>query len=434
MADTADIERGARVINKLTTVQVRQARRRGLYGDGGGLFLQVGAGGAKSWVFRFKQAGRLRVMGLGPVHTVSLAEARDKATDCRKLRLNGVDPIDDRRAARSAAKFEAAKAITFEQCAEAYIAAHKAGWRSEKHAAQWPSTLASYVYPVLGSLSVQAVDVALVMRVLEQKIAGAGDEALWRARPETASRVRGRIESILDWATARGYREGENPARWRGHLENLLPPRSKVRRVEHHAALPYPEIGAFMAELRAIGGIAARALEFTILTAARTGEAVGARWGEINFPDRLWTVPGERMKAGKEHRVPLSNAALAILGDLAAIRSDDHVFPGGRVGRPLSNMAMLMLLRRMSRGDLTAHGFRSSFRDWAAECTSFPTEVAEMALAHTVSDKVEAAYRRGDLFQKRRQLTEAWAALCDAPALGGEVVPIRGIAAAPDAG
>jgi integrase len=267
--------------------------------------------------------------------------------------------------------------------------------------------------------------VALVMRVLEQKIAGAGDEALWRARPETASRVRGRIESIVDWAKARGYRQGENPARWRGHLENLLPPRSKVRRVEHHAALPYPEIGAFMAELRAIGGIAARALEFTILTAARTGEAVGARWGEINLPDRLWTVPGERMKAGKEHRVPLSNATIAILGDMAAIRSGNHVFPGARVGRPLSNMAMLMLLRRMSRGDLTAHGFRSSFRDWAAECTSFPTEVAEMALAHTVSDKVEAAYRRGDLFQKRRQLADAWAAFCDAPAFAGEVVPIR---------
>lgn len=249
-------------------------------------------------------------------------------------------------------------------------------------------------------------------------------------KPETASRVRGRIESILDWATARGYRDGENPARWRGHLDNLLPARARVRRVEHHAALPYVEIGAFMAGLRAQDGVSARALEFAILTAARTGEVIGARWGEINIIDKLWTIPAERIKGGREHRVPLSAPALAIVEKMAMIRSGEFVFPGGKEGRPLSNMAFLMLLRRMNHDDLTAHGFRSSFRDWAAERTNFPSEVAEMALAHAVGDKVEAAYRRGDLFQKRRQLAEAWAKFCAAaPALAGKVVPLRAPAA-----
>jgi integrase len=263
---------------------------------------------------------------------------------------------------------------------------------------------------------VQAVDVGFVMKVIEP---------IWAIKPETASRVRGRIESVLDWATARGYRQGENPARWRGHLENLLPKKSKVRRVEHHAALPYAEIAAFMAELRQQEGVAAHALEFAILTAARTGEVIGAKWDEIDPGERLWTVPADRMKAGKEHRVPLSDPALAILEGMRKIRQGDHIFPGGKAGRPISNMAMLMLLRRMGRGDLTAHGFRSSFRDWAAERTTFPAEVAEMALAHTVSDKVEAAYRRGDLFQKRRQLSDAWAQFCVAAPAAGQVVPIR---------
>jgi integrase len=255
-------------------------------------------------------------------------------------------------------------------------------------------------------------------------------EPIWTTKPETASRVRGRIESILDWAAARGYRQGENPARWRGHLENLLPKKNKVRRVEHLAALPYREIGMFMAELRGQEGAAARALEFAILTSARTGEVMGARWDEINLADRMWTIPAERMKAGKEHRVPLADAAMAIVEKMAAIRSGEFVFPGGKAGRPLSNMAFLMLLRRIGRNDLTVHGFRSSFRDWAAERTGFPAEVAEMALAHAVSDKVEAAYRRGDLFQKRRQLAEAWAKFCATPALAEKVVPIRATASA----
>jgi integrase len=416
LADTRETARNGRVIGKLTTIRVQQAKRRGLYGDGGGLFLQVSQGGAKSWIFRFKETGKLRVMGLGPVHTVSLAEARDRARECRGLRLAGKDPIEERKLIRAAARLDAAKAITFRECAESYVAAHSAGWRNAKHTAQWPASLGTYVYPHFGALSVQSVDVGLVMKALEP---------IWTKKPETASRVRGRIESIIDWATARGYRRGENPARWRGHLENLLPRRSKVRRIEHHAALPYDDIGEFMVELRRQNGVAARALEFAIMTAARTGEVTGAEWTEINLAERLWTVPGERMKAGKEHRVPLSDAAMAIVEKMQVIRSGDYVFPSGRHGRPLSGMAMLALIRRMGRSDLTVHGFRSSFRDWSAERTNFPSEIAEMALAHVVVNKVEAAYRRGDLFEKRRQLAEAWATFCDSPTVSGAVVPIR---------
>jgi integrase len=404
----------ARTIGKLTALAVDRPKRRGYYGDGGGLFLQVSASGAKSWVFRFKEFGRLREMGLGPTHTVSLAEARQKALECRKLRLDGRDPIETRKAARAQARLDAAKAMTFKGCAERYIASHKAGWCNPKHAAQWPSTLSTYVYPIFGSLPVQAVDVGLVMKALEP---------IWTAKPETASRVRGRVESVLDWAISRGYRQGENPARWRGHLENLLPKKSKVRRVEHHAALPYREVAAFLAELRQQEGVAARALEFAILTAARTGEVIGAKWSEIDFEAGLWGVPAERMKGGREHRVPLSEATVAVLDAMKTIRHGDYVFPGGRAGRPISNMAMTMTLRRMGRGELTVHGFRSTFRDWAAERTGFPAEAAEMALAHVVSDKVEAAYRRGDLFQKRRQLMDGWAKFCAAAgATGGKVV------------
>ncbi len=400
----------------LTARQVQTQKVPGLFADGGGLYLQVAPTGAKTWIFRFQLAGRRRDMGLGSAGVYSLAEARQKAVDARRLVAEAIDPIEHRAGQAAAGALAAVKAMTFRACADQYISSHRAGWRNPKHAAQWPATLSTYVYPSFGALPVQAVDVGLVMMAVEP---------IWATKPETAGRVRGRIESILDWATARGYRQGENPARWRGHLENLLPARSKVRRVEHHAALPYPEIGAFVIELRQQEGVAARALEFAILTAARTGEVIGARWDEINIAARLWTIPAERMKAAKEHRVPLSDAALAIVDAMAAIRTGDHVFPGGRAGRPISNMAMLMLLRRMGRGDLTAHGFRSSFRDWAAERTGFPAEVAEMALAHAVADKVEAAYRRGDLFEKRRQLAEAWAKFCGAPTAEGRVVPIR---------
>ncbi len=265
-------------------------------------------------------------------------------------------------------------------------------------------------------MPVEAVDVGAVLQVLEP---------LWYTKPDTASRVRGRIESILDWARTRGYRDGENPARWRGHLENLLPKRSKVRATQHHSALPYTEIGAFMVELAGQDAIAARALEFAILTAARKGEACGARWDELNIAERTWTVPASRMKAGKEHRVPLSKEAMAIVKAMAAIKSDSMIFPGAATNRPLGGMVMWRLLSRMGRGDLTVHGFRSSFRDWAAERTGFPAEVAEMALAHAVSDRVEAAYRRGDLFDKRRQLADAWGKFCTSPPIEAMVLPLR---------
>jgi integrase len=407
----------ARETNKLTALRVGRAKKPGHYGDGGGLYLQVAASGAKSWVFRFRDGGKLREMGLGATHTTSLAEARDAASACRKARRDGIDPIEARKASRLQAKLDEAKAMTFKACAEAYIEAHRAGWRNPKHAAQWPSTLMSYVYPILGGLPVQAIDTALVIKAVEP---------LWTSKTETASRVRGRIESVLDWATARGYRRGENPARWRGHLENLLPKKSKVARVEHHAALPYSEVGAFMVELGRQEGIAAAALEFLILTAARTGEVIGAQWDEVDMVQRVWTVPAERMKGGREHRVPLSAPALAIVEKMAAIRQSDFLFPGGKANRPLSSMAFLMMLRRMGRVDLTAHGFRSTFSDWCAERTAFPTEVREMALSHAIDNKVEAAYRRGDLFEKRRQLAEAWAKFCAAPVTGdAKVVPLQ---------
>ena len=400
--------------NRLSAVEVRGFSQKGMYHDGGGLYLQVSAGGAKSWIFRFMLDGRAREMGLGPLHAIPLAEARKRAAECRRMRVDGIDPIGVRSAQRVQKRLAAATAMTFKQWADAYIAAHKAGWKNSKHAAQWPSTLATYVYPVFGTLPVQAVDVGLVMKAIEP---------IWVQKSETASRLRGRIESILDWATTRDYRQGENPARWRGHLENLLPKTSKVRRVQHHSALPYDEIADFLAELRVQEGVAARALEFLTLTAARTGKVIGARWEEVDLEERIWVVPAKRMKADREHRVPLSVAAASILKQMKEIRESEFVFPGGKQGRPLSNMAMLAVLKRMGRGDLTAHGFRSSFRDWAAERTNFPYEVAEMALAHTVADKVEAAYRRGDLFQKRRQVMEAWARFCAMRSSQAKVIP-----------
>ena len=374
-----------------------------MYPDGGGLYLQIAAGGARSWVYRYMLNGAARYMGLGPLHTVTLAQARVKALEARRLRQEGLDPIEARNVELGKVRLEAAKAITFRDATERYIESKKAEWRNAKHAKQWKSTLETYAYPIIGSVPVQDVDIGLVMKVLEP---------IWRTKTETASRVRGRIESILDWARVLGYRQGENPARWRGHLENTLPKRSKVQKVIHHPALPYDEIGAFMETLRQQKGISASALEFLILTATRTSETVGARWSEIEFNKKTWTIPGDRIKAGKEHRVPLSAAALAILKKMQSISRDDFVFPGGKPKKPLSNMALLALLKRIGRSDLTAHGFRSTFRDWAAERTNHPREVAEMALAHSLGDKVEAAYRRGDLFEKRRHLMNDWAVFC----------------------
>ena len=388
----------------LTALRVGKEKKPGLYSDGLGLYLQVRAGGAKSWIFRYRTNGKLRDMGLGSATAVSLSQAREKAAACRSLRANGIDPIDTKREESAKSRAEFSRAMTFEQCAAAYIEAHRAGWKNAKHAAQWTATLATYAYPVFGTEPVAAVDTSMVLKVLEP---------IWNTKTETASRLRGRIESVLDWARVREFRHGENPAHWRGHLDHLLPKRSKVAAVKHHAALPYDQVPAFMASLRAEVGVAARALEFCILTASRTGEVLGARWSEIDIKAKVWTVPPERMKARREHRVPLSDRAMMILRQMRELPRDEFVFPGGKEKRPLSGMAFLMLLRRMKRDDLTAHGFRSTFRDWAAERTSFPREVAEMALAHTISDKVEAAYRRGDLFEKRRRLAEAWAAFCE---------------------
>ncbi|WP_018263399.1 tyrosine-type recombinase/integrase [Methylobacterium sp. WSM2598] len=395
---------------KLTAISVAKLKTPGMYGDGGGLWLQVTGKGAKSWLFRFTLRGRARAMGLGSASTFSLAEAREKALACRKLCAEGLDPIEVRKVQRQDAAVASARTMTFCQCAEAYIAAHKVGWRNAKHAAQWAATLETYAYPVFGELPVAAVDTGLVMRAVEP---------IWAKKPETANRVRGRIEAILDWATTRGFRRGENPARWKGHLANLLPKRSRVRKVEHHAALPFAEVPAFLESLKEQSGAAANALAFTILTAARTGETLGATWSEFDLEAGIWTVPAARMKAGTEHRVPLSEPALAILWRMAGIHLGDFVFPGGKRGRPLSNMSMLMMLRRMGRGELTVHGFRSSFRDWSAEVTHYPSEVVEAALAHTVESKVERAYRRGDLFQKRRELMQAWACHCVSGSAGG---------------
>ncbi|WPO42520.1 tyrosine-type recombinase/integrase [Tardiphaga sp. 42S5] len=410
----------ARTVGKLSALKVVRLAKPGMHADGAGLYLQITGTGAKSWLYRFSLNGRAREMGLGSLSAVSLSEAREAAARCRRARQDGVDPIEARKADQARARLDAAKAITFSEAAAQYIEANRSAWRNAKHAAQWDSTLKRYVAPVFGSLPVQGIDVALVLKVIEP---------IWSKKPETAGRVRGRIETILDWATARGLRSGENPARWRGHLDKLLPKLSKVRAVKHHAALPYDQMPSFMVALAAQDGTAARALEFAILTAGRTGEVIGASWPEIDDTEAAWTIDGNRMKAGKDHRVPLSPRAVALLKRVKEEpgASNEFVFPGGKSGRPLSNMAMAVLLDRMKYDAITVHGFRSTFRDWAAERTSFPNEVVEMALAHAVGDKTEAAYRRGDLFEKRRRLMAEWAKFCSTPvaAKRDTVVPIR---------
>jgi integrase len=393
----------AKIIGKLSALSLSKVREPGHYPDGHGLYLQVNRGGSLSWVYRYMLNKRPRMMGLGSYPEVNLGEARKRATECRRLRNDGIDPIEAQKAVRTATLLKSAQGITFEDCCKAYIASHKAGWRNAKHAEQWTSTLSTYAYPVFGDLPVASVDTKLVMKVLEP---------IWATKTETAARLRGRIENILDWAKTREYREGENPARWRGHLQNLLPQRRKVRKVRHHPALPYDKMPSFMKALRKQEGMAALAFEFLILTAARTSEALGGRWDEIDLAKAVWTVPSTRIKAGREHRVPLSGPAIALLRKLAKVRDGEFVFAGAKKGKPLSNMALLALLRRMERTKITAHGFRSTFRDWAAEQTDTPRDVAEMALAHAVGDKVEAAYRRGDLVEKRKKLMQEWAKYC----------------------
>ena len=410
----------ARTIGKLSPTKVKNASKPGLYGDGGGLYLNVGSTGGKSWLFRFMLNGQARAMGIGPLHTIGLAEARE--SDSRLADCASTNRSAGRKHAEKTRRItEAGAAVTFKKAAEGYVRAHRAAWRNVKHAWQWTATLKLHVYPVIGDVSVAVVDTGHVTRILEP---------IWVSKAETAARVRGRIEAVLDYAKVHGWRSGENPARWKGHLQNVLPARNKVSNVEHHAALPWTEIGAFMHDLDRQAGMAALALRFVIVTAARTGEVIGATWAEIDMQAATWTVPAMRMKAGKEHRVPLPDAALAVLREAANLRQDMSggapVFLGGKAGNPLSNMAMLTLLRRMGRSDLTVHGFRSSFRDWAAETTGYQREVVEAALAHMIPDKVEAAYRRGDLFEKRRRLMADWAEFCDRtlPADTGHVVAL----------
>jgi integrase len=407
------------IARPLSALAIAKITRPGRYAVGSGVYLQITGEQGRSWVFRYEREyegkRRGRHVGLGPCALVSLAEARAKGLEFKRLLVEGIDPLDHKRALRQQALAAAARKVTFRECAERYIAAHEAGWRNAVHRKQWRATLAADVYPQIGELSVVSIDTALVVKVLE---------SVWTRKPPTASRLRGRIESILDWAKARGYRDGENPARWRGHLDHLLPHHNKLARAKHHAALPFAEIPGFMRDLRGNEGIVARALEFTVLSAARLGEVLGARWGEI--AGNVWTVPATRMKGGREHRVPLSIPAVRLLEVLP--RTSEHIFPGEQGGGRIPNNATWKLLRRMGRPSITVHGFRSSFRDWAAETTAHPNHVVEMALAHAVGSGVEAAYRRGDLFEKRRRLMEDWAKYCGTSASSaGGVVALRGV-------
>jgi integrase len=408
--------------NALTPLAVKNAKP-GRHADGAGLHLLVKETGARSWVYRFMLKGKSRDVGLGAAGPGgnTLAEARDLASAFRLKVKAGIDPLEERKReaseALAAAQAESIAGITFKAVAEAYIKANEGSWRNDKHRQQWRNTLASYVYPVMGELPVADIATAHVLKILEP---------IWQDKPETASRIRGRIESVLDAAKARGYREGENPARWRGHIAQILPARSRLTR-GHHKAMPYESVPAFMALLREREAMAALALEFVILTATRTSEVLGATWAEVDLDKAIWTVPASRMKAGKEHRIPLSPRAVEIL-DAVRPLSEASLFPADNGGK-LSTMAMAMLLRRMKL-DCTVHGFRSSFRDWAAECTGYALEVCEMALAHVIGNKSEAAYRRGDMFDKRGRLMADWATYCaTVGAAGAKVTPIREAAA-----
>jgi len=407
----------AKRVKQLSPIFVKTSKLPGYHPDGDGLYLQITSTGGRSWIFRYRRNGRLRDMGLGPVRDVSLRDAREAAQRCRGLLREGRDPIEERHKERARRLAESGHVVTFKKAAEKYIAAHRPSWKNAKHAAQWDSTLEQYVFPKLANIAVSDIEPNHVLGVLE---------VIWREKPETAKRVRQRIEAILDYAKALQWRKGENAARWRGGLENLLPAPSSIHRVNHYKALDYREMGAFMEALREKEGVAAKCLEFTILTAVRTGESIAATWSEIDLERAIWTIPAARRKGKKhrevEHVVPLSKRALELLRENQVIASSDYVFPGGKANGHLSNMGMLTLLRRMGV-DVTVHGFRSSFSDWVAEETQFPREVREAALSHAISSAVEAAYRRGSLFEKRVLLMNAWAAYCAEPATIGVVLP-----------
>lgn len=378
----------------------------GRHSDGRGLFLYVKPSGARSWVLRYQVQGRRRDLGLGPYPDVSLAMARDRAMEARRLIAEGEDPI---------AKKQQAKPKTFREAALELIESKRPGWKNAKHAAQWTATLDAYVFPKIGAVQVAKIKTADVISTLTP---------IWTEKPETANRVRQRIEAVIDYASALGIRTGDNPARWRGHLDHLLPKPKKVRAVKHHPALPHSQIADFMADLAQREGVAARALAFTILTAARSGETRGMTWGEVDLDAKVWTIPAGRMKAAKEHRVPLTDSTLPLLGQCPEGTPDDALIFGSEAkpGKPISDMSMTAVLRRMERTDITVHGFRSTFRDWAGETTGFPREVIEAALAHGIKDKAEAAYARSDLFDKRRKLMEAWASYSRVTKSEGKVV------------
>lgn len=401
-------------MRKMTALEVGKLTMPGTHWIDENLYLQV-TGGGRSWLHRYTRDGKTKHSGLGPYPEVSLADARVARDKERAMLREGIDPIEARKAKRAESQAAELRAITFRECAEAYIKAHEAAWKHPSHRAQWAGTMQNHVYPLIASEPVEKIDTAVAMRVIEP---------IWAKMPETASRIRGRCEMVIDWAKAREYRSGENPFRWRGHLDKLLPAKAKIHKVEHYAAMPYEQVPAFMAALRCREGFATRALEFLVLTCLRTNEVLGAQWGEFNLSTGVWTVPAERMKAAKEHRVPLSKPALRVIEQMAAVRCGQFVFQGSR--GPLSSQAMTNVLDRMGEGKMTVHGFRSSFRDWAAETTAYPSEVVEMALAHAIGNKVEAAYRRGDLFEKRRRLMDAWAEYCARPvAIGDNVVSLR---------
>jgi integrase len=370
----------------------------GKYEDGGGLRLVVSESGAKKWVLRFTIKSKRREMGLGRCPDVNLTSARTKATNCRNLVSSGIDPIEARQT-------QSVRIPTFTTCAARYIRAHRRGWKNAKHARQWVSTLKTYVRPEIGAKPVDVISTDDIINILSP---------FWTTKTETAKRVQGRIENILDFAAAHKYRDPLNPARWRGHLDKLLPKPSRVKTVTHHPAMPYTEVPAFMADL-SHESVSALALRFLILTATRTNEVLRAEWSEFDLGDDIWTIPASRMKTRREHRVPLLHAAITVLSTLPRMTNSPYVFPGARKARPLSNMALLQLMRGMgygvdgSRGNYVPHGFRSAFRDWSGEVSSYPRDVAEMALAHTIENKVEAAYRRGDLFDKRRAMMQDWA-------------------------
>jgi len=408
-------------VGRLTARQVQTARpesdrRATMIADGGNLYLQasIGKNGdiSRSWVFRYEYLGRRHDVGLGPTHTVSLIEARAKAKAMRLQLLDGVDPLAARQQARAdqlVRLAEQARAMTFRGCFEQCLASHESGWRNAEHRRQWRTSIEQYVLPVIGDLAVDDIGTPHIIKVLEP---------IWKTKSETASRVRGRIERVLAWATVRGFRSGDNPARWRGHLQEMFPAIGKIARVNHLDAMPYVEVPAFMAQLRELDQISARALEFTILTTARTGETIGAKWNEVDLKAKTWTIPAGRMKAEKEHRVPLSDRAVEILRSLP--HGDGHIFG-------IDDSTMLKLLRRFG-ANVTVHGFRSSFRDWASERTSYPPVVAEQALAHAIGSKVERAYHRTDLFEKRRRLMADWAVWCSrpVPTRAAEVVTLQG--------